>query len=101
MAHKLKVLHSSSENYWCEDNQHLHIDYYSLSDNSLSFIKFRLTTNEPEITLAQSQTASGSRYSNGAIEWWHKANTGQLRVRDESAQWRTLYNNSNLQFLTM
>lgn len=81
--------------YQCERGVQVSTKYYSLSDDSLSFIKLTLP-NEPEITLAQAISASGSRYSNESLEWYVKGNKGFVQVRNNKQKWVFMYKNCQI-----
>ena len=91
---QLTVHNTANVDYQCEQNKALKIRYFTISDGSLSFVKFQLG-QEPEITLPQFPSASGAMYTNGSIKWWSKGNTGSLQVQEAKDSWLNLYSNCN------
>ncbi len=65
--------------------------YYSLSDDSLSFVK--VTMPDGKIyTLPNVVSASGARYSDDReLVWWTKGDTAFAEKRGEDGQWKTVY----------
>jgi membrane-bound inhibitor of C-type lysozyme len=64
-------------NYQCADKTKLNVRYYSLSDDSLGFVKVKL--NGKTYTLPQAVSASGAKYSDDMVlTWWTKGNTGTI-----------------------
>lgn len=62
--------------------------YYTLSDNSLTFVK--LTLNGTEYTLPQAVSADGTRYTSDMdIVWWEKGDSAFVQTRDSSGNWET------------
>lgn len=90
VSESLTLITGNSEIYQCEGDSEVVVQYYSLSDNSLSFIKLNLP-GEAEITLPRTLSASGEQYSNGAITWWVKSETGAVQVRGQDSGWHDLY----------
>jgi len=65
--------------------------YFTLSDNSLGFVKVTLPGGR-EYTLPQVMSASGVRYTDDReFVWWTKGNTAFAEVRDENGQWKRKY----------
>lgn len=65
--------------------------YYSLSDNSLSFVKLELPDGSA-ITLPNLASGSGARYSDDLnLVWWTKGDGAFAEKRDDSGQWKSLY----------
>lgn len=91
---ELAINNTANIDYQCEQNKTLKVRYFTISDGSLSFIKFQLG-QDPEITLPQSPSASGAMYTNGSIKWWSKGNTGSLQVQEAKDSWLNLYSNCN------
>lgn len=89
---ELKILGGQKITYLCKGDDRVVVQYYSLSDASLSFAKLSLQ-GMPEITLASSLSASGSRYANESFEWLENGGKALVRVRDQNKKWQPLYEN--------
>ena len=88
----LKVEHISSIEYTTETNQTIKAEYYRLEDNSLNFVKLLLPNENTIITLPNSVSASGSRYTDGRdYIWWVKGSKALLEKRDENGNFRVKY----------
>lgn len=82
-----------SVTYQCENGDRITAKYYSLSDNSLNFVKVILPDGK-EQTLPQGLSASGARYTDDReLVWWIKGDSARLEVRDNEGNWQTRYNN--------
>jgi len=81
--HEIYAKEINHQNYQCKNDTIIHATYYSLSDNSLGFVKLTLPDNH-EVTLAQAISASGARYSNGLLTWWIKGSSGFFQSQNQS-----------------
>ncbi len=80
-------------NYLTEDNKIIKATYYTLSDNSLEFVKVVLP-NGNKYTLPRLLSASGVRYSNDyKLVWWIKGNIAFCEERLENGEWKIKYKN--------
>lgn len=83
--------------YLCEQNKKVQVSYFSLSDQSLNFIKLALP-NGKDYTLPQAVSASGSRYTDDhEVVWWSKGTEGFVEMRDKDGEWQSLYNDCKQQ----
>lgn len=83
--------------YLCEQNQKVQVRYFSLSDESLNFIKLSLP-NGKDYTLPQAVSASGARYTDDhEVVWWNKGKEGFVEMRDKDGEWQSLYNDCKQQ----
>jgi len=65
--------------------------YYSLSDESLRFVKILLPDGR-EYTLPQVVSASGARYTDDMeLLWWVKGDSAYVEMRDAQGEWKVLY----------
>jgi membrane-bound inhibitor of C-type lysozyme len=65
--------------------------YFSLSDNSLHFVKLTLPDGQ-EVTLPNVLSASGARYTSDTdLTWWTKGDVAFAEQRGLEGQWQTLY----------
>jgi len=65
--------------------------YYSLSDESLRFVKILLPDGR-EYTLPQVVSASGARYTDDMeLLWWVKGDSAYAEMRDARGEWKVLY----------
>lgn len=88
---KLTVLEDQSITYICEERQEIDAVYYSLSDNSLHFVKITLPDGT-KYTLPQALSASGVRYTDGFdLVWWTKGMTAFAETCDEKGEWQIKY----------
>lgn len=79
--------------YQCENGDRIIAKYYSLSDNSLNFVKI-IPPGGKEQTLPQGLSASGARYTDDReFVWWIKSDSARLEVRDGEGNWQTRYSN--------
>jgi len=71
-AGKLGVTGGDPVTYLCEQNQKVQVRYFSLSDESLNFVKLALPDGK-DYTLPQAVSASGARYTDDhEVVWWNK-----------------------------
>lgn len=83
--------------YRCGNGDCLAARYYGLSDGSLNFVKV-LFPDGREYTLPQVLSASGARYTDDAeLIWWVKGERVYVEKRDESGEWRPLYEECRLE----
>ena len=76
--------------YACGD-QLIEARYYSLTDDSLSFVKLRLPDGR-SFTLPQTVSASGVRYTDELeLVWWTKGDEAFAEMRDDSGAWQVKY----------
>ncbi len=88
----LSVRAGENVTYQCENGDRITARYYSLSDNSLNFVKVILP-DAKEQTLPQGLSASGARYTDDReLVWWIKGDTARLEVRGDEGNWQTRYN---------
>ena len=79
--------------YRCEGGERIVARYYSLSDNSLDFVKVMLPDGR-EVTLPQAMSASGVRYTNDfEWVWWTKGDSAFAETRSPNGDWRITYKN--------
>lgn len=91
-AGKLTVTGGDPISYLCEQNKKVQVRYFSLSDDSLNFIKLALPDGK-DYTLPQAVSASGTRYTDDhEVVWWNKGKEGFVEMRDEAGEWQSLYN---------
>jgi membrane-bound inhibitor of C-type lysozyme len=77
--------------YCCDNGDRLVARYYSLSDDSLHFVKV-LFPDGKEYTLPQVMSASGARYTDDfELSWWIKGDEAYVEKRDDQGEWRSLY----------
>jgi membrane-bound inhibitor of C-type lysozyme len=76
---KLSLKQVAKRNYECDGGQMVAAIYYSLSDNSLSFV--RLKMGDQTKTLPQVESGSGARYTDlQQVEWWIKGEAATLSM---------------------
>ncbi|QSE72949.1 MliC family protein [Aeromonas media] len=91
-AGKLGVTGGDPVTYLCEQNQKVQVRYFSLSDESLNFVKLSLPDGK-DYTLPQAVSASGARYTDDhEAVWWNKGKEGFVEMRDDAGEWQSLYN---------
>lgn len=77
--------------YSCDNGDRLVARYYSLSDDSLHFVKV-LFPDGKEYTLPQVMSASGARYTDDfELSWWIKGDEAYVEKRDDKGEWKFLY----------
>ncbi len=77
--------------YSCDNGDRLVARYYSLSDESLFFVKV-LFPDGKEYTLPQVVSASGARYTDDfEVCWWIKGDEAYVEKRDGEGEWQPLY----------
>jgi len=86
--------------YSCENNDLIAARYYSLSDNSLNFVKLTMPDGK-EYTLPQALSASGARYTNDLeLVWWIKGDAATVEIRSREGDWQLKYNNCQVVRIT-
>ncbi|MGS3138118.1 MliC family protein [Aeromonas sanarellii] len=91
-AGKLGVTGGAPVTYLCEQNQKVQVRYFSLSDESLNFVKLALPDGK-DYTLPQAVSASGARYTDDhQVVWWNKGKEGFVEMRDDAGEWQSRYN---------
>jgi membrane-bound inhibitor of C-type lysozyme len=87
---KLSVELDQEVEYQCSDGSKVNARFYTLTDNSLSFVKIKIT-KEKEYTLPQVIAASGVRYSDEySIQIWTKGNEMTLYKMNEDREWEII-----------
>ena len=77
--------------YSCGTEETITARYYSLSDDSLSFVKVTMPDGKV-YTLPAVLSASGVRYTDDfELVWWTKGDTAFAEKRQENGEWKTLY----------
>jgi len=65
--------------------------YYSLSDDSLHFVKVTMPDGK-EYTLPNVMSGSGARYTDDfELVWWTKGSEVFVEMRDQDGKWRPKY----------
>ncbi|MGL4981824.1 MAG: MliC family protein [Treponemataceae bacterium] len=79
----------STVGYSDENETFIEAQYYTLTDDSLNFVKLFLSDGT-EVTLPQAISASGVRYTDDFIyTWWTKGSTASFEQRDAEGNWMT------------
>jgi len=87
----LTVTGGEAITYHCGDGAQIVARYYSLSDQSLDFVKVRLPDGA-EYTLPQVLSGSGVRYSDDReLVWWTKGASAFAEMRDQNGEWQVRY----------
>jgi membrane-bound inhibitor of C-type lysozyme len=90
---ELTARHGNCVTYQCENGDRIEARYYSLSDNSLNFVKLKMQDGK-ELTLPQALSASGARYSNDfELVWWIKGDSAKAEIRGLDGGWQLKYTN--------
>ena len=77
--------------YYCGDGSGIVATYYSLSDNSLDFVKVQLPEGAV-VTLPRALSASGVRYTDDREwVWWTKGNSAFAETRTSNGEWQIRY----------
>ncbi|WP_421232209.1 MliC family protein [Aeromonas jandaei] len=93
----LTVTGGNPVSYQCEQGKKVQVRYFSLSDESLSFIKLSLPDGK-DYTLPQAISASGARYTDEReAVWWNKGDEGFVEIRGQDDDWQIVYNNCKQQ----
>lgn len=79
--------------YTCDQQAKVTVRYFSLSDDSLHFVKLTLPDGTP-YTLPQVVSASGARFSDlQQLVWWNKGDGGFVEQLDDDGEWQILLDN--------
>jgi membrane-bound inhibitor of C-type lysozyme len=90
---RLEISAGQNMVYVCECGAEIKARYFSLSDDSLHFVKVILPDGR-EYTLPQVVSASGVRYTDEhQLVWWTKGDSAFAQTRGEDDRWEILYNN--------
>lgn len=90
---RLKLLGGEPVVYLCDNGDQIVTRYYSLSDDTLNFVKLTLPDGKKH-TLPHTFSASGSRYTDGyRVVWWAKGDSGFTEVLDQNGEWKIKYRN--------
>lgn len=82
--------------YGCENGDRIVARYYSLSDESLGFVKV-LMPDGREHTLPRVLSGSGARYTDDVeLVWWIKGDSALVEMRDRNGQWDLQYRNCRI-----
>ncbi len=77
--------------YNCEEGEKIKAEYYSLSDNSLHFVKIIMPDGK-KYTLPQVVSGSGARYTDEReIEWWIKGDSAMIKRHTAEGDWVDIY----------
>lgn len=88
---KLRVKGGEAVMYRCENGDKITARYYSISDDSLDFVKVTMPDSK-EYTLPLAVSASGARYTdNNKLVWWAKGDTALVETRDDEGNWKIKY----------
>jgi len=87
---KLNVELTQEVEYLCSDGSKIDARFYTLTDNSLSFVKVKIVDGK-EYTLPQVIAASGARYSDEySLQFWIKGNSMTLYKMNEEREWEII-----------
>jgi len=87
---KLNVELTQVVEYICSDESKINARFYTLTDNSLSFVKVNIVDGK-EYTLPQVIAASGVRYSDEyCLQFWIKGNSMTLYKMNEEREWEII-----------
>lgn len=90
-AYTLRVVEGDAIRYQCAEGAQVVVRYYSLSDDSLQFVKLTLPDGNIH-TLPNAVSASGVRYTDEReVVWWNKGQSGFVQMRDDSGAWQVRY----------
>ena len=79
--------------YRCGNGEKIVARYYSLSDDSLHFVKVTMPGGKV-YTLPNVLSASGARYTNEIeLVWWTKGRTAFVQERDKNGDWQVTIDN--------
>ncbi len=75
--------------YECSDGSTVKANFYSLSDDSLYFVK--VSMEDKEYTLPQLVSASGARYSDEReVEFWVKGDEVTISRMNDDGEWNVI-----------
>ena len=87
---KLNLELTQEVEYICSDESKINVRFYTLTDNSLYFVKVKMVDGK-EYTLPQVIAASGARYSDEySLQFWIKGNSMTLYKMNEEREWRII-----------
>ena len=87
---KLNVELTQEVEYLCLDGNKIDARFYTLTDNSLSFVKVKIVDGK-EYTLPQVIAASGARYSDEySLQFWIRGNSMTLYKMNEEREWEII-----------
>ncbi len=87
----MTVVGGKQVTYRCEGGVRIVARYFSLSDESLHFVKVWMPSGK-EYTLPQAVSASGARYTDEReLVWWNKGDTAFVKMRDRQGRWQVIY----------
>jgi membrane-bound inhibitor of C-type lysozyme len=87
---KLTVELTQEVEYICSDESKIEARFYTLTDNSLNFVKVKMVDGK-EYTLPQVIAASGARYSDEySLQFWIKGNSMTLYKMNEEREWEII-----------
>ena len=79
--------------YLCENGDQIMARYYSLSDDSLNFVKVSMP-DSMEYTLPRVGSASGARYTDDLrLVWWTKGDIAFAQIPIRGGEWRIKHRN--------
>ena len=79
--------------YRCDNGEKIVARYYSLSDDSLRFVKVVMPDGR-EHTLPNALSASGVRYTDDVdMVWWTKGDSAFVQGRGQNGDWQTTHQN--------
>lgn len=82
--------------YQCENGERAVARYFSLSDDSLDFVKVTMPDGK-EYTLPHVVSASGARFTDDfQLVWWTKGNTAFVEERDQEGKWQIKYSDCSI-----
>lgn len=91
LNNKLKIKGGEPVIYQCENGDMITARYYSISDDSLYFVKVTMPDSN-EYTLPLAVSGSGARYTdNHKFVWWVKGDTAIMETRNEEGDWVLKY----------
>lgn len=87
----LKVNKNIVATYNCEKGEKITAVYYSLSDNSLHFVKIIMPDGK-KYTLPQVVSGDGARYTDEReVEWWIKGDSAMIKRHTTNGDWVDIY----------
>ena len=87
----LSVKGGEAVTYKTESGEEILARYYSLSDDSLHFVKLTLPDGK-KYTLPNVMSASGARYTDDLeLVWWTKGDGAFAEMRSEDGEWIMKY----------
>jgi len=87
---KLNLELTQEVEYICSDESKINVRFYTLTDNSLYFVKVKMVDGK-EYTLPQVIAASGARYSDEySLQFWIKGKSMTLYTMNEEREWEII-----------